>query len=82
MKKQKQGTKFGILTPEGVKNEMIININSVKSPDPLAYAYGFFQGKSGQRISKDRNLAPEYVRGYKEGLNKIRKKLKGLKWTE
>lgn len=61
-------TDFGTLTPEGkVKNLMSIDLNKVKSDDPLAYAYGFSQGRSGQPMSKDKGLAPEYVRGYKEG---------------
>lgn len=65
---KKKGTQFGTLTPSGeVKNSMIIDLNKIKSPDKLVYAYGFFQGKSGQPISKDKNLAPEYIRGYKEG---------------
>jgi len=61
-------TQFGILTPRGeVTKSMSINLSEVKSPDPIAYSYGFFQGKTGQPISKDKNLAPEYKRGYKEG---------------
>jgi len=61
-------TQFGILTPKGeVTKSMSINLSEVKSPDPLAYSYGFFQGKTGQSISKDKDLAPEYIRGYKEG---------------
>lgn len=56
------------MTEEGkIVNAMEIDLSKIKSPDPLAYAYGFFQGKSGQPISKDKDLAPEYVRGYKEG---------------
>jgi hypothetical protein len=70
----KQKTQFGTLTPSGeVKNAMEIDLSKVKSPDPLAYAYGFFQGKSGQPISKNKGLAPEYIRGYKEG-RKVRGK--------
>lgn len=66
--KKKKGTVFGTLTPEGkVKNTMVINLSKVKSHDPLAYSYGFFQGKSGKPISKEKGLAPEYIRGYKEG---------------
>jgi hypothetical protein len=66
--KKEKGTQFGILTPEGiVKNSMSIDISKVKSDDPLAYSYGYFQGKTGTPISKDKDLAPEYVRGYKVG---------------
>jgi hypothetical protein len=61
-------TQFGILTPEGkVEKSMAIDLSKIKSPDPLAYAYGFFQGKSGQPMSKEKDLAKEYIRGYKEG---------------
>ena len=61
-------TQFGILTPEGkVEKSMEMDLSKIKSPDPLAYAYGFFQGKSGQPMSKEKGLAKEYIRGYKEG---------------
>lgn len=73
---RKKGTKFGILTPKGkVIKAMTIDISKIKSPDPLAYSYGFFQGKSGQPRAKDKDLAPEYLRGYKAG-KRERKKLK------
>ena len=69
--KTKKGTQFGTLTPSGeIKNSMVIDL---KSDDPIAYAYGFFQGKSGQPMAKAERgdkLAPEYIRGYKEGLKK------------
>ena len=48
-------------------NAMSIDLSKVKSDDPLAYSYGLFQGKSGQPMAKEKGLAPEYVRGYKEG---------------
>ena len=60
-------TKFGTLTPNGVVNEMEIYLNKVESDDPIAYSMGFFEGKSGKEISKDEDLAKEYVRGYKDG---------------
>mgnify|MGYP003634606308 FL=1 len=60
-------TKFGTLTPNGVVNEMEIDLNKVESDDPIAYSMGFFEGKSGQDISNDEDLAKEYVRGYKDG---------------
>jgi hypothetical protein len=64
---KKQCTQFGVMSPEGkVTKEMTIDINKVKSSDPLAYSYGYFQGKSGQPMSKDKDLAPEYIRGYKD----------------
>jgi hypothetical protein len=62
------GTQFGVLTPSGkVEKSMSIDIGKVKSSDPLAYSYGYFQGKSGQPMSKDKGLVPEYIRGYKDG---------------
>lgn len=45
---------------------MSIDIGKVKSNDPLAYSYGYFQAKSGQPMSKDNDLSPEYIRGYKD----------------
>lgn len=64
----KYATQFGILTPQGkVTKSMSIKISEIKSPDPLAYAYGYFQGKTGQPISKNKGLATEYIRGYEEG---------------
>ena len=64
----KYATQFGILTPQGkITKSMSINLSEVKSPDPLAYSYGFFQGKTGIPISKDKDLDPEYLKGYKEG---------------
>jgi hypothetical protein len=58
---------FGILQPSGkVVKSMSIDVNKVKSPDPLAYSYGYFQAQSGQPMSKDKGLAPEYIRGYKD----------------
>jgi hypothetical protein len=60
-------TKFGILTPTGLSQTMEFDVARLKSPDPLAYAYGLFQGKSGQPMQKGKGLAPEYIRGYKEG---------------
>jgi len=66
--KIKRTTTFGTLTPEGkVVNAMEIDLSKVRSPDPLAYSYGYFEGKSGQKMSKGRDLAPEYIRGFKEG---------------
>jgi len=66
-KPEKKGTKFVILQPSGeVTKQMTIDINKVKSDDPLAYSYGYFQAKSGQPMSKDKGLAKEYIRGYKD----------------
>lgn len=64
----KRTTQFGTLTPEGkVVNAMEIDLHKVPSDDPLAYAFGLFQGKTGQKMRKSRDLAPQYVRGFKEG---------------
>lgn len=60
-------TKFAVLNKQGKEtNVMSIDIGKVKSNDPLAYSYGYFQAKSGQPMSKDNDLSPEYIRGYKE----------------
>jgi len=70
-KVKEKGTQFRVLTPQGVvEKAMTIDLASVKSPDPLAYAYGFFQGKQGLPMAKAKKgdkLAPEYIRGFKEG---------------
>jgi hypothetical protein len=68
-------TTFGTLTPEGkVTNITRIDISKVKSPDPLAYAYGFAQGQTGQSLADSDDLAPEYIRGWKEGRAKSKAK--------
>ena len=61
-------TKFGTLTPNGVVDEIEIDLNKVKSDDPIAYSYGFFKGKSGKEMDKDDDLAKEYIRGYNDGV--------------
>ena len=61
-------TKFGTLTPNGVVDEMELDLEKVKSSDPIAYAYGYFQGKSGKELANDDDLAEEYVRGYNDGV--------------
>jgi len=60
-------THFGVMNKQGkVTKSMSINIGKIKSNDPLAYAYGYFQASSGQSMSKDKDLAPEYIRGYND----------------
>ena len=44
-----------------------VNVKKVKSDDPLAYSYGYIQGKEGEKISDAKNLAPAYIEGYKKG---------------
>jgi len=46
-----------------------------KFPDPLAFAYGRVQGERGNPLPKEKDLATEFVRGWKQG-NKKYKKLK------
>ena len=67
-------TIFGRLTKEGkLVHQMKIDLQKVKSPDPLAYSYGFFEGKSGETMSKGKGLAPEYIRGFKDGKKQLKK---------
>lgn len=67
-------TKFEIMDKYGrTKTTHEIDITKVKSPDPLAYIYGKVQGERGEPLSKDKDLAPEYIRGWKEG-SKTKKK--------
>jgi len=71
-------TKFGIMAKGGkVTTTHEIDLNKVKSPDPLAFAYGLVQGERGNPLPKEKDLAPEFIRGWKEGHAK-HKKLKRL----
>jgi hypothetical protein len=73
MKKEK--TKFQILKPSGeVVTTHEIDLSKVKSPDPLAYSYGLVQGERGEPLGKRKDLAPEYIRGWKEGHEKLKSK--------
>lgn len=73
-RRKKKGTKFGTLTPEGkLINVSVIDLNKVKSNDPLAFAFGVSQGRAGRTLPKRKGLAPEFVRGFKLG-KKRRKK--------
>jgi hypothetical protein len=67
-------TQFGKMDSTGkvvVTHE--INLSKLKSPDPLAYAYGLVQGERGEPLPKQRGLAPEFIRGWKEGRKKLKK---------
>jgi hypothetical protein len=68
-------TKFGKIDSTGkitITHE--IDLSKVKSSDPLAYAYGFTQGQAGEKMPKDKkNLASEYIRGWKDGHKKLKK---------
>ena len=58
-------TQFGVWK-EGEREPVTtheIDLSKVKSPDPLAYAYGLVQGERGEPMPKERGLAPEFVRG-------------------
>lgn len=61
-------TKFGTLTPNGLIDEMGIDLDEVELNDLIAYSYGFLQGKSGKEMAKDDDLAEEYIRGYNDGV--------------
>ena len=66
-------TEFGTLTPNYVINKMEIDLNKVESNDPIAYAMGFFDGKSGQKIDDSDDLAEEYIRGFNDGVKSMEK---------
>lgn len=75
-KKKRPAIEFGVLSSRGnIVGAMSIDISKIKSPDPLAFAYGYFQGKTGIPKAKNKGLAPEYLRGYEKG-KRERKKLK------
>ena len=96
--KNKIGTKFGIMNQQGIiQKEMVMDLNKIGkvSSDPLAYAWGQFQAKSGQPMAKAEKgdkLAPEYIRGFQTGSGFVKapagvrysrkKKLKNLLKTE
>jgi len=70
-------TKFRVMAKGGkVITTHVIDLNKVKSSDPLAYAYGLAQGERGDKIQKGKDLAPEYVRGWNDGHKNYKKKLK------
>lgn len=72
MKRKK--TQFGVMDTSGkVTMTHSIDLGKIKSPDPLAYAYGFVQGQRGTPMPKEKNLAPEFIRGWKEGRKKLKK---------
>jgi hypothetical protein len=75
-------TKFGILKPTGeeVKTHGI-DLSKIKSPDPIAYAYGLVHGESGEPLGKPEKgekFAPEFIRGWKEGHKKYTENLKDV----
>jgi len=68
--------KFIIFTKKGKAiTTHDIDLSKIKSPDPLAFAYGRVQGERGNPLPKEKDLATEFVRGWKQG-NKKYKKLK------
>lgn len=73
--KRKPKTSFEVMDNQGnTKQVMNIDLANVKSPDPLAFAYGKFHGIQGIKINRnDKDLAPEYIRGYEEGRNQRKK---------
>ncbi len=76
-------TVFGTLQKDGtVTNEMVIDLNTLPSSDPLAFGYGVHAGKQyallGNEVwrwkghgSNHRELAPEYLRGFLLGAKGI-----------
>jgi len=71
-----QKTKFGVMDSSGkVTTTHEINLAQVKSPDPLAFAYGKVQGERGESLGKPESgdkFAPEFIRGWKEGHKKFK----------
>ena len=67
-------TKFDVMAKSGkVTTTHEIDLGKIKSPDPLAFAFGLTQGERGNPKPKDKDLAPEFVRGWKEGHKKYLK---------
>jgi len=67
-------TTFGTLQPDGIlTDELELDISTLPSGDPIAFAYGFWTGlklrkeeypPSNPHGSKFSELAPEYLRGF------------------
>ena len=71
MARKKTATEFGMMDASGkVTVTHTIDLAKVKSDDPLAYAYGFSQAQRGEHFEKRKDLAPEYIRGFREGQKK------------
>jgi len=67
-------TKFGIIDKSGkVTTTHSIDLGKINSSDPLAYAFGLVEGERGDPIQKGKGLAPEYIRGWKDGHKKYTK---------
>lgn len=79
-------TNFSVLTPDGkVTNSVTVNIHSIPSDDPLAYAYGFSKGLRGEPRDKADpwdSLAPAYKKGHAHGLRVKKGKEKPPAWAE
>lgn len=70
-------TKFSIMAKGGkVTKTHEIDLGKIKSPDPIAYAVGLVRGERGDPMQKGKGLAPEYIRGWKDGHDNYKKKLK------
>jgi hypothetical protein len=61
------------------KRSYSVTPTKIKSKDPLAYAYGYIQAREGRKMPKDKDLAPEFKRGFKEGKIKKKKKYDQIK---
>lgn len=68
MSRPRQPVSLGLLTPEGVSHEVVVDMSLTGSDDPLAFSYGFSQGIRGEPIADEDDLASEYIRGHAEGL--------------
>jgi len=71
--KEMQKIKYGTLVLENgvavVKDEETVDLNSIKSDDPIAYSYGARDARLGRKLPHHRSkaykeLASEYLRGY------------------
>ena len=73
IEKEEPKTQFGMMGESG--RPVIthsIDLSKVKSSDPLAYAYGLVQGERGEPMENRSGLAPEYIRGWKDGNKKYK----------
>ena len=71
MSKPRQPVHLGLLTEDGLTNEVTVDMSLTGSDDPIAFSYGFSCGMRGESLERDgdpEDLAAEYLRGHAEGL--------------
>uniref|UniRef100_A0A6M3ISQ1 Uncharacterized protein n=1 Tax=viral metagenome TaxID=1070528 RepID=A0A6M3ISQ1_9ZZZZ len=65
-------TKIATINESGiVSNQIEVDLEKVESDDPIAYVMGMFYGKNHVYMTGESiDLAPEFLRGYFDEINK------------